>query len=162
MQNSKCKMHNCLSPHCEHFAFCILHFALFFLESGLAANHFAPIQVAPLQAHDEHLRACQIGGNGDIVLITVPDGFDHLAVIPGIGIVGVGEQQDQIDLVIGDPGIDLLVAALLMGQKKGNGQTGIVTNQPSGGSGGIQAVLGKHTLICGTELNHQFFFLVMR
>ena len=59
------------------------------------------------------------------MLVAGPDGFNHLSIIPGIGGIGVGEQQHQVDLVVGDPGVDLLVAALLVGQEKRNGQTGI-------------------------------------
>ena len=55
------------------------------------------------------------------MLVAMADGFDHLAVIPSIDGVGVGKQQDQVDLIISDTGIDLLVAALLMAKQQGNG-----------------------------------------
>ena len=124
-------------------------------------HHFPPIQVASLEAQDEHFGGGQIGGDGDVLLVAVPDGLDHLGIVPGVGGVGVGEQQHQVDLVVGDPGVDLLVAALLMGKKQGNGQTGIVRDQPPGGCRGVKAVLGEDALIGGTELHHQFFFLIM-
>ena len=57
--------------------------------------------------------------------------------------------------------VDLLMAALLMAQKQGNGQAGIVGNQPAGGRGGVKVVLGEDALVCGTELNHQFFLFIM-
>ena len=41
---------------------------LIVLKSGLGSQHFTPIQIAPLQAHDEHFGAGQVGGDGDIVL----------------------------------------------------------------------------------------------
>ena len=63
-------------------------------------EHLAPIQVAPLQAHDEHFGAGQVCGDGDIVLVAMADGFDHLAVVPGVGGVGIGEQQHQVDFVV--------------------------------------------------------------
>ena len=95
------------------------------------------------------------------MLITMSDGLDHLAVIPGVSGVGIGEQQHQIDFIVSDAGVDLLMAALLMGQKQGNGQTGVIRDQAAGGGGGVEIMLGKQTLICGTELHHQFFLLVM-
>ena len=90
------------------------------------------------------------------------DGFNHLAVIPGVGGVGVGEQQHQVDFVISNAGVDLLVTALLMGKQQGDGQTGIVGNQATGGGGGKQLVLHQHAFIGGTELNHQFLLFVVR
>jgi hypothetical protein len=53
------------------------------------------------------------------------------------------------------------MAALLMGQQQGNGQTGIVSDQTAGGGGGKEAVLHEDTLVCGAELYHQFFFLIV-
>ena len=83
-----------------------------FLETRFGTDHFSPIQVATLQAHDQHFSRGQVGGDGHIVLVAVADGFDHLAVIPGVGSVGVGEEEHQIDLIIRNPGIDLLMTAL--------------------------------------------------
>ena len=95
---------------------------------GLGVIHLTPIQIASLQTHDEHFRTAQVGCNGHIVLITVADGFQHLVVVPGIGIVGIGKEQNQIDLIIRNAGIDLLMTSLLMGKQQRNGQTGIVSN----------------------------------
>ena len=124
-------------------------------------EHFSPVQIASLQAHDEHFSRGQIGGDGHIVLVAMADGLDHLAVVPGLGGVGVGKQQDQVDLVIGNPGVDLLMAALFVRKQQGNGQTGIVCDQPTGSGGGEQVVFDKNALIGSTELYHQFFFLVV-
>ena len=95
------------------------------------------------------------------MLVTMANGLDHLAVVPGIGGVGIGKQQDQVDLIISNTGVDLLMAALLMGQQQGNRQTGIVSDQTAGSSRCIQIVLGQHALVSGAELNQQFFFLVV-
>ena len=89
------------------------------------------------------------------------DGLDHLGIIPGVNGVGVAEQQYQIDLVIGDPGVDLLMAALFMTQKQSNGQTGIIGDEPTGGGGSEEGVLTQYAFISSTELHHQFFFLVV-
>jgi hypothetical protein len=54
------------------------------------------------------------------------------------------------------------MTALLMGKQQRNGQTGMVRDQPTGGSSGKQIVPHKNALVSGAELDHQFFFLVMR
>ena len=95
------------------------------------------------------------------MLVAVADGLHHLAVVPGIGGVGVGKHQHQVDLIIGDAGVDLLMAALLVAQKLGDGQTGVVCDQPAGGGSGEQLMLHQNALIGGAELNHQLFFLIM-
>ena len=114
-------MHNCHCPPRDtlHSAFCILHE---FLVLGLSMVHFSPVQVTTLQAHDEHFGAGQVGGDGHIVLVAMADGLDHLGVIPGIHIVRIRKEQHQIDLIVSDPGVDLLMATLLMGKQQGNGQ----------------------------------------
>ena len=127
-----------------------------------AAQHFAPIQVAPLEAHDEHFSGGQVGGDGDVLLVAVADGLDHLGLVPGVGGIGIGEQQHQVDLVVGDAGIDLLMTALLMGKQQGNGQTGIVADETAGGGSRKQIVLDQHAFISSAELDHQFLFLVVR
>ena len=60
------------------------------------------------------------------MLVAMSDGFNHLTVIPGIGGVGICEQQHQVDLVICNSGVDLLMAALLVAQQQGDGQAGVV------------------------------------
>ena len=70
-------------------------------------GHFTPIQVAALQTHNGHFCAAQVGGNGDVVLIAMVDGLDHLGIIPAVCVVGIGKQQYQIDLIVSNAGIDL-------------------------------------------------------
>ena len=123
--------------------------------------HLAPIQVASLQTHDKHFRTAQIGGNGHIMLVAMADGLDHLVVIPGVGIIGIGKQQHQVDLIVGNTGIDLLMAALFMGKQQSDRQTRMVSNQTAGGGSSKQIMLAQHTFIGGTKLHHQFFFLIM-
>jgi hypothetical protein len=53
------------------------------------------------------------------------------------------------------------MAALLMAQQHGHGQTGIIGDQTARGGRGKEAVLGKDAFIGGAELNHQFLFLIM-
>ena len=95
------------------------------------------------------------------MLVAIADGLDHLAIVPVVYGVGVGEQQHQIDLIVGDAGIDLLVTALLMGKEQRNGQTGIIRDQPSGGGSCVKVMLAQHTLVSGAKLDHQLFFLVV-
>ena len=60
-------------------------------------------------------------------------------------VLGVGEQQHQINFVVGNAGVDLLMTALLVGKQQGNGQTGIVRDQTAGGGRGKQIVLHEDT-----------------
>jgi len=128
---------------------------------GFGAKHFAPVEVAPLQTHNKHFSTGQIGGNGNIMFVAVANGFNHLGIVPGLGGIGIGEQKNEIDLVIGDPGVDLLMTALLMAQQQCYGQIGIVSNQAAGGCGGEQIMLDQNTFISGAELDHQFFLFIM-
>ena len=131
------------------------------LESGFVVQHFAPIQIAALQAHDGHFSRSKIGGDRNIVLVTMANGFDHLGIIPGIGGVGIGEQQHQIDFIICNTGVDLLVATLLVGKQQGDGQACVVSDQTAGGSGCKEVMLDQNTLIGSAELNHQFLLFVV-
>ena len=103
-----------------------LHYSLLplkrkaYLVTGHGMQHLSPVQVAALQTHDEQFRAGQVGGDGHIVLGAVADGLNHVGIVLGIVGVGVGEQQHQIDLVVGDAGVDLLMTALLVGKQHGH------------------------------------------
>ena len=124
-------------------------------------QNFAPIQVAALQTHNQHFGAGQVGSHGHIVLVAMAQGLHRLAVVPGIDGIGIGKQQDQIDLVVSQTGVDLLVTALLVRKQKGDGQTRVVGDQTTGGGGGKQIVLDQDAFICSAELHHQFFFLIV-
>ena len=110
--------------------------------------------VAPLQAQNQHLGAGQIGGHRHIVLVAEPDGLQHLLAVPGVYGIGVGKQQHHIDFVIRNPGVHLLVTALLMGQQQRNGQARRLRHQTSGGGRCKEGMLGKDALICRAELDH--------
>ena len=124
-------------------------------------QNFTPIQVAALQTHNQHFSAGQVGSHGHIVLVAMAQGLHGLAVVPGIDGIGIGKQQDQVDLVVGDAGIDLLVTALLVRKQQGNGQTRVIRDQTTGGGGGKQIVLDQNAFISSAELHHQFFFLIV-
>ena len=76
-------------------------------------DDISPVQVAPAQTLNKNLGRGHIGGEGYVVLIT------EAGYLIGAGRVNVAgritEEKDEIDLVIGDPGADLLVAALTAG-----------------------------------------------
>ena len=95
------------------------------------------------------------------MLVAVADGFDHLAVVPRIGGIGIGEQQHQVNFIVGDPGVDLLMSALFMGKEQRQVQSGVVSNQPPGGGCGEQVVLHQDAFVGGTELHHQLFLFIV-
>ena len=79
-------------------------------------HDIAPIQIAALQAVDQHLGGGDVGGHGDVVHIAQAQ-QSHLVGLAGLCIDGVAEKQQQVDLIAGNAGRDLLVAALHTGQK---------------------------------------------
>jgi hypothetical protein len=81
------------------------------ISAVLGVDDVAPVEVAALQTMDEHLCGGDVGGQRDVVHITQAQ-QRHLIGLTGLCIDGVAEEQEQIDLVAGDAGRDLLVAAL--------------------------------------------------
>ena len=74
-------------------------------------DDITPIQVAALQAVDEHLSGGNVGGHGDVVHIAQAQ-QGHLIGLAGLCIDGVAEEQQQVHLIAGNAGRDLLVTAL--------------------------------------------------
>ena len=79
-------------------------------------HDIAPIQIAALQAMDEHFCSGNVGGHGDIVHIAQAQ-QRHFVGFAGLCVDGITKEQLQVDLIAGDAGCDLLVAALHTGQK---------------------------------------------
>lgn len=73
-------------------------------------------------AEDEHLRRGEVRGHGHIVRVAQVQRLHDLLILPGVAVIRIGEQQHQIDLVIGDPGVDLLVTALIVGKIQRHGR----------------------------------------
>ena len=122
-------------------------------------DNVPPIQVAPLQAVDEHLGGGHVGGEGDVVLVAqIGDIFQVGVQVIGLGI---GEEEDHVDLVVGDPGPDLLAAAVFVGEEEVHRQSGGLGHQLTRGVGGADGVLGEDAAVGDAELHHQFFFPVV-
>ena len=51
------------------------------------------------------------------MLIAMANGIQHLGIVPMLDGIRVRKQQNQVDFVVGNAGIDLLMAALLMGAR---------------------------------------------
>ena len=83
----------------------------FIFSSVLGMHDVAPVEVAALKAVDEDFRSGDVSGQRDIVHITQTQ-QGHLVRLAGLCIDGVAEEQQQIDLIAGDAGRDLLVTAL--------------------------------------------------
>ena len=75
-------------------------------------HDLAPIQVTAIQCHNKHLGGGDIGGYWDVVQVTHTEQLMLGLVVAGRG-AGVAEVQKYVDLVVGDTGGDLLLAALL-------------------------------------------------
>lgn len=76
-------------------------------------------------------------------------------------LVGVGEAQYHVDLVIGNARGDLLPAAVGEGQKTVYGQSGGIGDLLSGAGGGAEGVLGQDAAVGGAELDHQLLAVVV-
>ena len=74
----------------------------------------------------------------------------------------IGEKQQQIHLVVGDPRAHLLLATLGPGQVQGDWQARGLSHKASGGGGGGKIVLFENALVCDAELDHQFLLLILR
>ena len=103
--------------------------------AAFGIDHIAPIQVAPCQAQHQHLRRGDVAGKGDVVFVAQPGDIGN--VIGHALAVGVGEEQHQVELIVGDAGADLLAAAMGVGQEAVHVQAGGVGHHVSGGVGGI-------------------------
>ena len=74
-------------------------------------DDIAPVQIAPAETLDQHLRRRHVGGEGDAV--AVAEAGDLINALLGTEIVRVTEIEDEVDLVVCDAGADLLAAALV-------------------------------------------------
>ena len=83
---------------------------------------------------DEHFRGGHIGGHGDRVLVAQA-GDIHDAVIH-VGILGIVEEEDHIDLIVNDTLADLLDSPVFVGQEQIDGQAGGLRHHSAGGVGG--------------------------
>ena len=81
--------------------------------TGLQVQRFL---AGALQAVDQYLGSGNVGGHGDVVHIAQAQ-QRHFVGFAGLCVDGVAEEQQQIHLIAGDAGCDLLVAALHTGQK---------------------------------------------
>ena len=79
----------------------------------------------------------------------------HALILPGVGIVRVVEEDDHVDLVIGNARVDLLMAALVFRQEQTHGQTRRLRDQTACRRRGGDGMLGEDAFICGTELGEK-------
>ena len=95
----------------QRFFFAHLHILV------LRVHDIAPVQISALKSVDQYLSSSDVGSHGDVVHIAQAQ-QSHLIRLAGLGIDGVAEEQQQVDLVAGNAGRDLLVAALHTGRKR--------------------------------------------
>ncbi len=69
--------------------------------SLLWIDNIAPVEIASTQPLNQDLCRCGIGGKGDLILVTEPLYF--IDIVKALWVSRITEEQDQIDLVIGDP-----------------------------------------------------------
>ena len=103
----------------------------YFQFSVLRVDDIPPIQVSTFQTVDEHLRGGDVGGQRDIMHITQAQ-QGHLVGLAGLCVDRIAEEQEQIDLIAGNAGCDLLITALNTCQKALDLQTCCLGDQLAG------------------------------
>ena len=63
----------------------------------------APVQIAPGQTQYQRLRRGQIAGKGDVVLVAQPGDIGNISHHSLV--VGVVEEEYQVEFVVCDPGV---------------------------------------------------------
>ena len=80
--------------------------------TGGGVDDAAPVQIAAGQTQYQHFRRCDVAGEGDVVLVAQAGDIGDLA--GHLFVVGVVEEEDEIEFVVGNAGTDLLAAALII------------------------------------------------
>ena len=122
-------------------------------------DDFTPIKVTAIQCHDQHLCGCDIGCNGNVILVA----HAHQLILDLTGISAgscISEVQKQVDFIISHARSDLLLAALLTCQQLLDLQTGCLGNILGGNAGSAQMMLTEYAAISNTKLSHQFLLHV--
>lgn len=81
------------------------------LPSAVGIKYLAPVKVTALESVDKRLGSSDIGGNGDIVYVAKTEQI-HLVWLMWLGRKRISEEKQQVYLVAGNAGADLLVTAL--------------------------------------------------
>ena len=117
------------------------------------------VQIAPGQAQHQHFGSGDVAGEGDVVLVAQAG---NVGYVPGHAFVGgIVEEENQVELVIGNAGTDLLAASVGVGEEAVDVQSGRFGHHMTGGVGGVEVVLGQDTGIGRAELDHQILLVVV-
>ena len=124
------------------------------------AHIFAPVKVAAFKRVDKRLGGSDIGCNGNVVNVAQAQQVDVVRLV-GLCVQRVAEEDEQVYLVAGNAGGELLVAALRSAQKTLYVKPGSLCDQFSGGAGGAYFMVAQNTAVCDTELNHKLLFRIV-
>ena len=127
---------------------------------GKLFENISPVKVASLKSVNEHLGSSDIGSNRDVVHIAESEEI-HVVCLGGLGVEGIAEKQEHINLVAGNSCGNLLSAALRAAEERADFKTGGFGNNLAGCAGGANVVAAENTAVCDAELNHQLLFLVV-
>ena len=100
-----CPMADTLPGQCR----CI--FKAYALVLNLQLYNLAPIEVAALEAMDEHLCRCDVRRHGNVIQVAETEQV-FIVRLQCLLLHGVAEVQQKVDLVAGDTRRNLLIAAL--------------------------------------------------
>ena len=123
-------------------------------------NKFAPIKVAAFKSMDKSFCCGDVGCNRDVVNVAKAEKSGVIRI--RILVHGVAEEKQKVNFVAGDSGSDLFTAAVASAKEAGNFKTGCVGNKFSGSGSGAEFVFAENSAVSNTELNHKFFFGILR
>lgn len=121
------------------------------LPSAVGIKYLAPVKVTALESVDKRLGSSDIGGNGDIVYVAKTEQI-HLVWLMGLGRKRISEEKQQVYLVAGNAGADLLVTALRAAEIALDVKSRCLGNKLSGSTRSTKIMLGEYTAVCNTEL----------
>ncbi|MPM90269.1 hypothetical protein SDC9_137390 [bioreactor metagenome] len=119
---------------------------------GLGADNVAPVQIAPGQAVDEHLRRGHVGGDRNVILVA--QAGDIVEVRVQIAGLGIGKKQNHINFVVSDSGADLLTSPVGVGEEKAHRQARGLGHQLARRVGGAHGMLGQNAAVSNAKLHH--------
>jgi hypothetical protein len=134
----------------------------FAVHLGIRVYKFAPVKVAAVESADEDFGGRQVCRDGDVVNVAEAEQIGVVAVGFGVGSrQGVAEEKQQVYLIVGYAGNELLSPADLAGKQLFYLEPGRAFDVFPGSSGRAEAVLRQDTAIGDAELSHQFFFAIV-
>ena len=110
---------------------------------------------------DQAFSRGHIGGDGNVVYVAQAEQVRVVRLIR-LGVERITEKQEEVDLIIGNACRDLLISSLGAAEEFLDFKACRICDEFTGSSGCAECMSGKGSAIGNAELNHQFFFGIVR